>query len=385
MKVLHLASWYPNRTGKQDGDFIQRHITAVSALVPGYVIHVVKDEKMASRVDKVVTTTDNLTEIIVYYKPVKTGFKLVDKLISYRAYKKLLVQEVKAYVDKHGKPDLAQVHVAMRAGIGALWLKQHFGVPYIVSEHWSGYYETDPDNFFRRDYIFRHTTRRIIAEAARVTAVSRNLAERLSAIFSISNTSVVYNSVNADLFYYRPVDVDRFRFVHVSNLHPIKNVGALFNVLSRLKSVRSDWLLTMVGVIDISYQQVAADLGLNEHIEWRGEIVHNKVPAALQGANALLMFSHHENLSCVVCESLCCGVPVIATRVGGLPEIVDQRNGILCTPGNQPELLESILQMMDHYDQFNRPAIAASAAAIFHEPLIARRFVSVYKALINGS
>ncbi len=384
MKVLHLASWYPNRTGKQDGDFIQRHIRVIAEAVPSYVIHIVKDSSLKKGVEKVVTASGGVTEVVVYYNPRSVGISVVDKLISYRVYQRLFKKEILEYVRVQGMPDLVHVHVAMRAGIGALWLKRRAGVPFLLTEHWSGYYKQDPDNYFKRDTIFRYQTKRIIREAALVTAVSDHLSLRLSAIFGIATPAVIYNSVDTRYFFHNPSPGSVFRFIHVSNMHPIKNVEGIFKVLANLKQIRSDWKLTLVGVVDAKFRQLADTLNISEQIDWVGEIAHEEVPAQLNGAHALLMFSHHENLSCVACEALCCGLPVITSGVGGMPEIVNHSNGILCRAGDEKQLLEILVEMMDQYDRFDRSAIAAGAAEKFREAGIRAQFLALYNSITTS-
>jgi glycosyltransferase involved in cell wall biosynthesis len=383
MKVLHLASWYPNKTGEQDGDFIQRHLRAISTVIPVHLIYVVKDQQLTGRKNKSVHLDGNLVETIVYYRPFSTGIRFIDKLFSVLSYKKAFKKEIQLYITEHGLPDLVHVHVAMRAGLAALWIKRKFRIPYVLSEHWSGYYETDPDNYFLRDKLFKFYTAEVFANASWITAVSADLGKRLSDIFAVSKTSVIFNVVNTHLFRYDPLKHDPFHFIHISNMHPIKNLEGIFRVLSKLNEIRSDWRITVVGIIDPVYQQLAFTLGLNDHIRWRGSIDHTEVPAEIRGSDALLMFSNHENLSCVVCESLCCGLPVIATSVGGLPEIVNDSNGKLVKPGDEAALLKEILKLMDEYNHYNRPKIAADGAKLFNEPLIASQFVSIYRGVLN--
>ncbi|MHA4847221.1 glycosyltransferase [Flavitalea antarctica] len=385
MKVLHLASWYPNKTGEQEGDFIQRHLQAIAKLIPVHVFYVVKDESLDKAQSRSVTQDGNLTETIIYYKPHKTGFRRIDQLISLRTYLGVFKQEIKTYMRENGRPDLVHVHVAMRAGMAALWMKKKFRIPFLVSEHWSGYYKVDPDNYFMRDWLFRFFSRNVMSNASWVTAVSADLVKKITEIFGVTNTSVIYNVVNTNRFNYKPLANVEFRFIHISDLHPIKNVKGIFAVLARLNQIRNDWKMVILGSNDPAYQHLATRLGIHERIEWKGSVGHHEVPGEIQRADCLLMFSHHETLSCVTCESLCCGVPVIATRVGGLPEIVNKSNGRLCERGDENGLLQTILEHLDSHQHFDRPAIAAAAAAMFNEELVGQQFVSLYRQVLIGA
>lgn len=129
MKVLWLCSWYPNKLKPFDGDFIQRHAQAVSSLHHVYVIFIKKDEDgiITKEVKEETQTHNNLTETIVYYRPLKTGISFFDKVISNRKFKKLYKEVIGKYISVNGKPALVHVHVALKAGMLAVWLKKNLG------------------------------------------------------------------------------------------------------------------------------------------------------------------------------------------------------------------------------------------------------------------
>ena len=99
--VLWLASWYPCKLTPFDGDFIQRHARATALFEKITVIHVKKDEHriITDDVKENISTSKNLTEIIVYYHSYKTGFNLFDRILSTAKYKKTY----RAILKKHIK------------------------------------------------------------------------------------------------------------------------------------------------------------------------------------------------------------------------------------------------------------------------------------------
>ncbi len=102
----------------------------------------------------------------------------------------------------------------------------------------------------------------------------------------------------------------------------------------------------------------------------------------MQQSSALLMFSRYENLPCIVLESLCCGLPVICSRVGGLPEVIDDNNGILVEKGNVHALAEAMIQMMEGYPAYNRNQIAEKASALYNYDVVGKRYAAIYKTVL---
>ena len=102
----------------------------------------------------------------------------------------------------------------------------------------------------------------------------------------------------------------------------------------------------------------------------------------MQEANALLMFSRFENSPCSIIEALCCGLPVIATRVGGIPELINETNGMLVESLDNKGLIAAMGEMITNYTVYNRKKIAEDAAARFSYPVIGKKLDEVYASLI---
>src|SRR5437868_6371807 len=119
MNILWLPSWYPNRLKNYDGDFIQRHAKCTSLLRHIDVIHVVNDPygNVTSDIKEEVTTNGYLTETIIYYKTLRTGFRFLDRILSSIKYLRVYKEAVQKYVSKNGRPACVHLHVAMRAGL----------------------------------------------------------------------------------------------------------------------------------------------------------------------------------------------------------------------------------------------------------------------------
>ncbi|MBO7455734.1 MAG: glycosyltransferase family 4 protein, partial [Paludibacteraceae bacterium] len=87
------------------------------------------------------------------------------------------------------------------------------------------------------------------------------------------------------------------------------------------------------------------------------ELTPQQVSDEFDKADAFVLPSNYENAPVVLSESLAKGVPIIATRVGGIPEMVNETNGMLVNPGNDEELAQAMNAMLDHYNGYDRTAI----------------------------
>lgn len=126
--ILVLPSWYPSEVDPFSGDFVQRHIEAISAYRQQYVIHVIKDENalITNNVKEVFSKKNNYRELVIYYHIKKCGISILDQFLSDRKYQRVFRKAVRKYIESEGSPALVHVHVAMKAGLIALWIKKDF-------------------------------------------------------------------------------------------------------------------------------------------------------------------------------------------------------------------------------------------------------------------
>jgi glycosyltransferase involved in cell wall biosynthesis len=380
-QVLWLASWYPDEMSPYNGDFIQRHAIAVSQYMPVTVVYMTQhgpDVEMPAY-KTVVKNKAQLTEIIVYFPYRPTGRALFDKVRYNWQYFYYYRRFLRQYIAENGKPDLVHVHVPMKAGRMAVWLKKSLGIPFIVSEHSSAYSDEVPDNYQNRSSYYRKWVKTIFEEAEAVTTVSQKLGARLQSFFQIHKLHIIPNVADSTFFHYDPKPVQRFRLLHASTMDHPKNVEGILRTLHRLKGVRQDWECVMLGWDTPALKQLATDLGLDDHIQWKGIVPYQQVAAEMQQSSVFILFSRYENQPCVILESLSCGLPVISSAVGGIPEVVNVANGLLVEPGNEEQLLGAIINVMNENNSYDRAAIAVRAKELFSYEAVGNRFVMIYR------
>ncbi len=380
-RILWLCSWYPSEAAPFNGDFIQRHARAAALYNDIDVIHVTGTLDQ-SKTAFFLPIEKGLTETIIHYKN-RNG--VIGKILNHFTWSKHYKQAIEKYINEKGKPDLVHIHVPVKAGLIALWIKKKFSIPYIVTEHWGIYNKVLNENYSNRPFWFKRLARAVFFNATKILSVSNYLAAEIRNTISTDlNFTIINNTVNTDLFYYKTKQQEKFRFIHISNMISLKNAEGILIAFKEFQSSGKNAELVIVGENYFSIEQLAADLGLlNSSVFFKGEISYSQVANEIQQSDCLVLFSIIENSPCVISEALCCGVPVIATNVGGIPELVSNANSILVEPGNTGKLKEAMIKMIETYSSFNKNKIAEDARGKFSYPIIGKEFDLLYQLVAS--
>ena len=381
-KVLWLASWYPGEYEHTNGVFVQRHARAVAYYINLDVIHVAQaGADVFTKMNTTIIKEGGLTEYnySFYYKPI--GISIINKILYNIRYLAFYKRILKQYIKDNGKPDIVHVHAPMKAGILAVWMKEKFGIPFIVTEHSSMYDPTAVDNYYKRSGYFRSNTAKVYSEALKVTCVSDTIGQMIKRIFKLTQVEVIHNVVNTNLFYPvidQNVEVKPFVWVHVSSMYKLKNVDGIIEAFSKLNDTNTNWQLRLIGPLNNSVKKIIDDVGLSNKIQLIGELPYKLVANEMRASNALIMFSKHENFPCVIAEALCCGIPVLSSDVGGIHEAINQDNGILVPSENVEVLAHSITVLMKNYTHYSKKNISDKAKLSYSEETIGKLFIDLY-------
>ncbi|WP_461487137.1 glycosyltransferase family 4 protein, partial [Pedobacter sp.] len=171
-------------------------------------------------------------------------------------------------------------------------------------------------------------------------------------------------------------------FVHVSNFAAnCKNVIGIIDAFEIIKNKGYVFSLTMVG--DGTDHEAAfkyvKEKDLKE-VNFTGFLYGKDVVGEIEKATALVLFSNYENQPVVITESLSLGVPVIATKVGGIPEMINETNGILVESNDVDALANALKQIIKKEKVFDSEKIRTATAQKFKGEVIARQFVDFYRA-----
>lgn len=381
-KILFLARWYPDRYDPMMGLFIKRHAEVAAGFADVAVLYLraAPDKPFGFLVEQKVE--NGVLTIEVYYgtKSALPAFLL--KILAGFLFAIAFIKGYSYIKDTWGKPDIIHVNVLTRLGIFALWLKMFNRINYVITEHWSRYLPiTNTYNGLLRKWL----TKIVVRNAEAVSTVSENLAKAMQS-HELHNRHymVLPNVVDVDAYKPKPgrTTNSKKRFIHISCFEDrSKNISGMLRVISKLAEIRNDFEFIMVGEgIDLDKMKtLAVELGLKEPLlKFMGLLENENLIDAYQNADFMVMFSNFENMPVVISESFSCGLPVVATSVGGIPEYINTANGILVTPEDEEALQGAISFMLDHYPEFDKNKIRQIAVDIFSIQAVTEKLKELY-------
>jgi glycogen(starch) synthase len=254
--------------------------------------------------------------------------------------------------------------------------------PFVLTLHTS--------HFLRlaRKSAWRPVLRRIIRSADWLLAASEQIRDVALDIHPHPRAEALTNGVDTEQFRPEPAPgrpAGRYRLIVPRRLFEKNGVEYLIRAMPLLRE-RLDVEARLVGdgPERSRLETLARELAVHEHVQFLGSRPNAEMPGLLAGADAVVIPSLMEATSVAALEAMSCGVPVAASRVGGLPEIIDEDVGTLFEPADPASLAKRVLALLERPDR-------AEAGARGRQRVIerwslarlARRHVEIYETLLG--
>ncbi len=321
--------------------------------------------------------------------PGKYGHSISTYLLAKNIYNKLL-----PLIDDFN-PDIIHAHWATPSGFVGLFLKKIINVPIVCNLMGS-----DINAYPNYDMYSKFLTRKVINESDRIISVSKSLKHKAEILGKPKYPiDVVYMGIDIKDVYYdiRHRETIRKKYnisaqekivMFVGNIATSKGIWELLKVFIKINKDDKNVKLFLVGSGKAlnSAKNYCTTNKINHRVEFIGRVLHKEISKWLSACDIFVLPSHSEGLPNAVVEAMACRRPVIATRVGGIPEIiVNNKNGMLIPPKDVQELYNKIMLLCENNKRAEKIGNAGYSTII--EKLSwdksAEHIIDIYKKILK--
>ena len=297
-----------------------------------------------------------------------------------------------ATVAENEKLDLLHVHYAIPHSISAILaresLKPNRYLPVITTLHGTDITLVGAD----RSYL--PITRYGIVQSDGVTAISQYLKDETGKTFGFDDITVIPNFVCPTEYQRHPVETLRKTLapggqpllVHVSNFRPVKRPVDCVEILSRVLKQGIKTRLVMVGDGSerTNAEHRAHCLGVHDSCSFVGK--QPRIVDYLSASDVLLLPSEQESFGLAALEAMACEVPVVASRVGGVPEVVtDGETGFLSAVGDVDKMADDAARLLLNAELRAEMGQRArdSAVSRYHTNKVIPQYIRFYEHILS--
>lgn len=287
--------------------------------------------------------------------------------------------------------DIEHFFFSLPTGLLSLLPGPQQSMPTVVSIRGSDVPGYDP---FNRKVEFIHSitkpiTRRIWGKAGKLVALSEALADIARRTSPNIEYTIIPNGV--DEIHFAPPDSredhTRLRLVTVARLLERKGIHTIIEACAVPETLPIELTIVGTGSYEKTLRDQVANLDFDGSVKFAGYVTNEDLPELYRKMDAFVLPSETESFGLVFAEAMACGLPILASNVGGIPETVRHGiDGLLCPPG-QPELLrENIQTLFDNRDARLRMGDSGRQRILDHYTWhkVSQRYLDTYSSVLDS-
>jgi len=401
IRILVLSHMYPKITDPVNGVFIHEQIKTLSKM--GHQIKVISPIPLTPRILQTnprrrayrqTPLFDLLDGIPVYYpRYLRLPGQWFHGPSCYTMY--LGIYNAVKKMIRDFKPNILHTHTATPDGYVGLILRNNIHLPFICSLRGS-----DINIYPYQDLLTLRLTKKVISYANQLITVSNALkieAEKIA--IPKREIQVIYNGCNIKKFTLNiesritirkqlNIPADHIILIFIGHLIIEKGIRELIESFIALSLKNQNLHLIIIGDGPEKYflAQRIFQAKLQKKCHLIGQQLHDKIPDLLNASDILILPTYNEGLPNVIMEAMACSLPVITTRVGGIPEIVKNgKTGILINKKDALSLRGSILKLIQNKQE--RVKMGVNGRKIIEQKFTqeqgAKRIEEIYEKFIK--
>ena len=321
---------------------------------------------------------------------------------SLRGHLPQFLRGVLAFQERTGaRYDLVHSHYWLSGWVGQ-GLKARWQVPHVIMFHTLGEAKNRARPAEREPDYRIEAERQIAASADRIICASEGERDLMVSIYGVPQGQIEVVPCGVDIDLFRPLNKGHVRrrlglplgepiVLFVGRIEPLKGIDILLRAVAQLDS---HLRLLVVGGDEkdasrkADLRALAQALGIDQRVQFVDAVPHHKLPLYYNAADVCVIPSYWESFGLVALEAMACGVPVVASSVGGLRDTVrDGETGYLVVPWSVPEPFAERLALVLGNPELRRSLglIARSAVERFRWSEVAARVEAIYHDLVSRS
>lgn len=305
----------------------------------------------------------------------------IESIFSYLSSRKIADKIVEEW-----NPDILHMHGSLSEGWLAKRLKRKYKKPLLITVY------GEDITRLSKEMLSSQITRSNLNEADAIICQSRFLRREIEGI-GVKNKKFFIIPMGAEFGIFKPKDKHKARkllnlpkgkkiILFVGHLVPRKGVEYLIRAMKIALGKDNNIFCCIVGTDHMKgyLQSLASELGLDKSIVFTGQKIHEEIAHYMSACDILVLPSLNEGLPVVLCEALACGKPVVATKVAGTPELVNNNVGYLVKPKDGRDLAEKIGLALERKWDIKKILERANQ---FSTAESAKKLVNVYRSYLK--
>jgi len=398
MNICVITGLYPTEQSSSGGVFIHERLMQLRKQGIPYKIYAVEKRyspgaaliyRLAKRksfqVSTIVSWDQSDTIIPLFYY-----VNIFDMILSHlhpRLYHEKILEYLSDKLDVRADT-IIHVHWVYPQGYYGVRIAKHYGVPCVITAHGSDIH-TDP----QQNRLIRKTTLAALSSADRVIFVSQALLNSAKTLgYEGNNAIVIPNGI--DSVFLLPVNREtavkktgwqrshKYVVGFVGNLVPVKRADAFPKIFHYIHETMNDveFVLVGKGILESSIKEQCGDL----QVTFTGMVPHDDVLYWMNLFDVLILPSRNEGWGCVISEAYACGIPVVGSDAGGIPEAMGGL-GVVVPEGDDFEkrFAGAVCEVLNKNHVSEKQNLIDTASRNTWEQCIMKE-IGVYKSLLDS-
>jgi len=362
LRILFIPQWYPGRDGSNQmtGTFCREHVRAASLCDDVAVLAI------ASGVERWPTLHWERVEdrgVPTFYATF--GRSPIPKTTRFFFARHLRLAFLRV-VEEWGRPDV--IHTQDIYAYFAIKALRRFGLPFVISQHWSGFLERIITRGSLRKY------RWAFSRAALVLPTNKFAQDDYQHYGLQPPMAWLPNVLDEESFQPLPVRSREPWLLHASGLTMEKRVPDIIKAFARVCRERPDAVLHIVGEgLQREHTEVLARRELPAgSFKFHGFLSKPRLADLMRQSKGFVLASDAETFGCVLMEAMACGCPVLTTRVGGIPAVVREGDGLFADVGNIEQIAAGMGRLLDGAHDLQLERISRETVDRFGQATVGR-------------